>query len=202
MVALNSSGSRIRVWRLRNRGSIFGRCRKFSSASWPTQPSVWLIPGVLCVRVKHLHREGDHLPSCRDAVKKMWMLTPLPHTSTWYGAPFCTGTLIFISPYSFIWQILRFYQSGHGRMFELHLRVNFIKSCPMQNLIYKLNEDFWVQVTASTFVHPVKVITWGRTLRWISRSFVERFEISNSRQGFVSYVRFIFVTSDTSTGFL
>jgi hypothetical protein len=86
MATLYSSVSVIQDWRLGSGGSILGWCIKFCPSEWPMRLSIQLLPGALTVGAKH---------HCSDEEKQMWILTPLPSTSTWFGASLRKGPLLF-----------------------------------------------------------------------------------------------------------
>jgi hypothetical protein len=78
--------------RQRSLNSSLGRVKNFlfSTSSRPAlgsthPPSQW-IPGVLSPEIKRSGREADHPPPTSAEVKKMWLYTSTPHTSSWRSA--------------------------------------------------------------------------------------------------------------------
>jgi hypothetical protein len=52
----------------------------------PTQSSIQWIPAAVSPGVKRPRREADHSPPTSADIKKTWVYTLLPHTSSWRSA--------------------------------------------------------------------------------------------------------------------
>jgi hypothetical protein len=76
----------------RGRSSSPGRIENFlfsissRPAQVPTQPRIQWVPAALSWRGNRQGFETDHLPPTTDDVKKTFISTSAPHTSSWHSA--------------------------------------------------------------------------------------------------------------------